>query len=215
MVIWQEQFGVLVSTIIILSQLSVLWKDNPFFRWGTRIVVGYNVGASLPSFTYTMDRYVWQPMTGPRQEYWWLIAVALGLLLYTRLSRPHAWISKYPLGVQLGVGVGIAAVQMLRAQVIDPIAYTVSDIFTAVEPASLLNAIVIFVALVTVISYFLFTREHTGIIGGSAYVGRGFMMASIAVIWAGDYVWAMAMLAGTLWFLIRDFFRGLILGIPI
>lgn len=209
---FQDQLAVLVGTIFIMTQFSMLWKDNLFFRWGTRVVVGFAVADSMGWAIYNLNYYVWSPWTG-KGEWWWWIGVPLGLMLYTRLSRPHAWISKYPLGVQLGVGVGTVSVGALRAQILDQITNTVKDVFAVgATPMEVFNAVVIFIGVVTTISYFFFTREHTGVLGYSAYIGRIFIMGSIAVIWAGDYMWAMAMLAGVLSFLVNDFLKGLVLG---
>jgi len=41
------------------------------------------------------------------------------------------------------------------------------------------------------------------------------MMAYIAVVWAGNYMWAMAILAGVLTFLVNNFVKRLLLGIHI
>lgn len=215
MTTFSDQLGIFIGAVMILAQFTMLWKDNLFFRWGTRVVVGFAVVDSLAWGFWGLNYYVWEPWTLKGEWGWWL-AVPIGLMLYTRLSRPHAWISKYPLGIQLGVGVGTVAVGSLRAQILDQITNTVKDVFTAGgTPMDIFNAVVVLVAVVTVITYFFFTREHVGILGGSAYIGRIFIMSSIAVIWAGDYMWAMAMVAGVLSYLVNDFIKGLILGIPI
>jgi len=133
-------------------------------------------------------------------------------MMYGRLSRKYAWISKYPTSFQLGVGVGVTTVAMLRAQIIDQLGFTVTDLFKARMSLELFNAIVVLIAVVTVISYFFFTLEHKGVVGYSAYIGRVFIMASTAVLWAGDYMWAMAMMAGILSFLVNDFVKKLLLG---
>lgn len=208
---FQAQAGTLFATIIILSQLTMLWKDNVFFRWGTRLVVGYAMMDIVGWGIYYVNRNMVVPMT-TKGEWWWIFALIMGILLYFRISREYGWISKYPISLQLGLGIGVAAVATVRAQILDQIRYTVVDIFSAKTAMALFNAIIAAVALVTVISYFIFTREHTGVLAGAAYAGRAFMMASIAVIWAGDYMWAMAILAGVLSFLYNDFFRGLLLG---
>lgn len=206
-----DQIGIALGAVMILTQFSMLYRDNLFFRWGTRLVVGFAMADSLAWAMWGLNYYVWEPSTEKGQWWWWL-GVPLGLMLYTRLSRPHAWISKYPLGVQLGVGVGTVAVGMLRTQILDQITFTVKDVFTAVTPMEIFNALIILIGVVTVVSYFFFTREHVGVLGYSAYIGRIFIMASIAVIWAGDFMWAMAMLAGVLYYLINDFIKGLLLG---
>jgi len=208
---FQAQLGTVVSTIVILSQLSMIWKENVFFRWGTRVAVGFALVYTAFSNLWYLNSRVYNPVT-TKGEFLWIIPVILGLMMYSRLSRKYAWLSKYPTSFQLGVGVGVTTVAMLRGQIIDQLGYTVRDIFQAGTSMELFNAIVVLIAVVTVISYFFFTREHTGLVGRSAYIGRVFIMASTAVLWAGDYIWAMAMIAGILSFLINDFIKGLLFG---
>jgi len=210
----QASLGTITATIIITSQLTMLWKDNPYFRWGTRVVVGYMIADQIAWQLYYLNRNMWVPTT-TKGEWWWWFALIAGLMLYFRLSRAHGWVAKYPLGLQLGLGIGVATIGMLRAQILDQIKNTVADVINAKTPMALFNAIVAFVAVVTVVSYFIFTREHTGVLAATSYVGRAFMMASIATIWAGDYMWAMAILAGVLSFLYNNFLRNLILGQPL
>lgn len=207
----QADLGIFIGGVMVLSQFTMMWKDNVFFRWGTRVVVGYRLINSMAWAFYNLNYRVWEPWTIDG-EWWWWLGVPLGLMLYFRLSRPHAWIAKYPLGVQLGVGVGTVAVGALRAQILDQITNTISDVFAAKTGMQIFNAIVVVIGVITCISYFFFTREHTGILGGTAYIGRAYIMTSIAVIWAGDYMWAMAMLAGVLDYMVNTFLKGLLLG---
>lgn len=206
----QEQLGVLVSAILIVSQLSLIAGDNFFFKWSTRLVIGFSVIHAQIWGLYWSNRYAVEPIM--KGELIWIIPLLLGLMMYTRLWKKYAWISKYPMGLQLGVGFGVVVVSMIRSQILDQIRMTITDITGATSPYALLNGALVLIGTITVTTFFFFTKEHTGIIGKSAYVGRAFIMSSIAVIWAGDYIWAMSMMAGQLQYLVRDFFFGLILG---
>lgn len=207
----QESLGIIFSTIMILTQLSLLWGDNIFFRWGTRVVIGFSVIHTAIWQLYWIDYRAIQPIL-TEGEYKFLIPLILGIMMYARLSKTNSWISKYPMGVQLGVGVGVVSVAALRSQILDQLRYVVEGLFEATTAMEMLNAILVLVGTVTVMSYFFFTKEHTGILGISTYIGRGFIMSSIATIWAGDYIWAMSMLAGQLQFLIKEFLMGLVLN---
>jgi hypothetical protein len=206
----QDQIGIVVSAIMIVSQLSLIVGDNFFFRWSTRVVIGFSVMHALIWGIYWSNRYAVQPIM--KGELVWIIPFVLGLMMYTRLTKKWAWVSKYPMGLQLGVGFGVVVVSMIRSQILDQIKMTIVDLLGASSPYALLNAVLVFIGSITVTTFFFFTKEHTGLLGKSAYLGRAFIMCSIAVIWAGDYIWAMSMLAGQLQFLIRDFLFGLVLG---
>jgi len=89
----QAQLGTVVSTIIILSQLSMIWKKNVFFRWGTRVAVGFALVYTALSNLWYLNSRVYRPVT-TKGEFLWILPVILGLMMYGRLSRKYAWISK-------------------------------------------------------------------------------------------------------------------------
>jgi hypothetical protein len=208
-----EQLGILVSSIMIVSQLSLVFGDNLFFRWSTKVVIGYALIHALIWGIYWTNYYAVAPVIS-KGQYEYIIPLILSLLMYSRLSYKYAWLSKYPMGAQLAVGFGVVSVGQLRGQILDQIRMTVVDLFAAKDWYQLLNSSLVLIGTLTVISYFFFTREHTGILSKSSYVGRIFIMSSIATIWAGDYLWAMAMLAGQLQYLVQQFLYRLILGRP-
>ena len=214
MVTIYDQLGVLAGAIMVIGQFTMLWKDNVYFRVTTRIVVGYYMMYLMVYYIYFADIRAWVPLV-TQGQWWWAIAIILGIMMYTRITRNYAWIAKYPLGIGLGAGVGTVAVTTLRAQILDQLTYTVSGLFTATSAYDLFNAIVILVGVSSVISYFFFTHEQKGVLGYTAAIGRAFIMASVAVIWAGDYMWAMAICAGVLSYLLNIFIKGLILGGPL
>ncbi|MBM3291310.1 hypothetical protein FJY84_01370 [Candidatus Bathyarchaeota archaeon] len=202
--------GKLVAAVFVLSMLSLIFGENFFFKWGTRVVVGWAIVYSAILGLYWTDFYAIKPIL-EKADYKWLIVIFFGLLMYTRLSRRYAWISKYPISISMGIGFGMILPTWARAQILDQIRITIVELFSPVSTFDLIGRILVLVGLVTVITYFFFTKEHKGVLGSSAFIGRLFIMSSIAVIWAGDYLWAMSMLAGQLKFLINDVIIGIFL----
>ena len=203
--------GKLVSAILVLSMLSLVFGDNLFFKLGTRVVVGWAIVYAAILGLYWTDFYAIQPIV-QNADYKWILVILVGLLMYTRLSRRYAWISKYPLSVSMGIGFGILLPTFARAQILDQIRISIVELFAPTSTFDLFGRLLVILGIVTVTSYFFFTKEHTGALGISAFIGRLFIMSSIAVIWAGDYLWAMSMLAGQLKFLIKEILFGILLG---
>lgn len=121
---------------------------------------------------------------------WLLIPVIIGLLAFTRLTR-FRWLARYPVAVVSGVGLGLYFGLNLRAQIIGPVAQTVSDLFARTpDPFS---ATLMFVMVFTVPVYFLYSQRfgaqfHTR--GGKLYylmrLARVFMMLSFGYLAAGN-----------------------------
>ena len=204
------QAGLIAAAIMTLCQLSLVFGDNFFFKWSTRVVIGFSVVHAAVQYAYWTDYYGIQPLL--KGDIKWIIGLVLCLMMYGRLTSRYAWISKYPMGLQLGVGFGTVIISIARTQILDQIRVTISEILAADSAFALFNRLLILLGVISVISYFFFTREQNGVLGRLSYVGRAFIMSSIDVIWAGDYIWAMSMMAGRLQFIIRDFYFGLLLG---
>jgi len=199
-----------VGAVLTLSILSMLWKENAFYRWGVRLSVGFAMTYAAVTSLRWINIRILTPVS--KGDYVWLIPLLLGLMMYFRLSKTYAWVSKYPMSFLFGVGVGVTTVAMLRAQILEQLQFTVTDLFTAKTPMAIISAITVLMAVITVTAYFFFTIEQKGVFGNVTYVGRVFIMGSTAVLWAGDYLWAMSMLAGVLKFLADDFIKGVLLG---
>lgn len=203
--------GKLVSAVFVLAMLSLTFGENLFFKWATKVVVGWAIVYAAILGLYWTNFYAIQPIV-QNADYKWILVIFIGLLMYTRLSRKYAWISKYPLSVSIGIGFGILLPTFARAQILDQIRISIVELFAPTSTFDLFGRLLVILGIITVTSYFFFTKEHTGALGTSAFIGRLFIMSSIAVIWAGDYLWAMSMLAGQLKFLIKEIFFGILLG---
>ena len=82
---------------------SFLWKENRFFRAFQNLYVGLAAGYSLVLNFNTLKRQAWGPLT-EAGEISILVPIVLGLLLFTRLSKKHGWIARYPMAFLMGIG---------------------------------------------------------------------------------------------------------------
>ncbi|MCK4580604.1 MAG: hypothetical protein KAU10_04575, partial [Dehalococcoidia bacterium] len=109
--------GGLIGTLFIIATMSMLWKDNVFFRFGQAAVMG----ASIAHYTFMNFQSVHNNAIKPilAGNVLFIIPVVLGLLMYSRLSSDLAWLAKYPTSVLVGVGTGVMIAGTLRGQIID------------------------------------------------------------------------------------------------
>ncbi|RLC73520.1 MAG: hypothetical protein DRI26_00655 [Chloroflexi bacterium] len=205
-----EILGAWVGAFFVISVLTMLWKDNPYFRFGQQAIIGATIAHYVLFNMKNVLNMALIPIS--KGNVILVVPLILGLLMYTRLSPDHAWFSKYPTSVLVGVGIGVMIAGTLRGQIIDQVKATVVDIFTAGTTFDLMNGIIIAVGTVTAITFWLFTREHKGALGASAKIGRIFLMVSLGTNWAGEEVWYLTQIIGRLIFLINVWIKGAILG---
>ena len=130
----------------------------------------------------------------------------------TGMSRDISWASKYPVAIMIGVGTGSMVVGTLRGQIIGQISMSITDVFKSSAPMDMLNGLIIFVGVVSSLSFFIFTREHKGALGGSAKLGRIFLMISLGANWAAETVWYLTQMTGRVMFLYNEWLLKAILG---
>ncbi len=189
--------GGFIGTLFIIATMSMLWKDNVFFRFGQAAIMGASVAHyTFMNFQSVHTNAILPIMAG---NVMFIIPVILGLLMYSRLSADLAWLAKYPTSVLVGVGTGVMIAGTLRGQIIDQIKQTILDAFAG------LNGILIFIGVVTAFSFFIFTREHTGALGTSVKIGRVFLMISLGANFSGELVWYLTQMIGRLMYILNEF----------
>ena len=189
--------GGLIGTLFIISVMSMLWKDNIFFRFGQAAIMG----ASIAHYTFMNFQSVHNNAIKPilAGNLLFIIPLILGLLTYSRLSSDVSWLAKYPTNVLIGVGTGVMIAGTLRGQIIDQIKQTILDAFTG------FNGILILIGVVTAFSFFIFTKEHTGALGTSVKIGRVFLMISLGANFSGELVWYLTQMIGRMMYILNEF----------
>jgi len=200
-----ELLGMALGTFLIFSTLSMLWKDNPFFRVGQMAVMGSSIAHFILLNMQTVRDNAWTPLLNG--DILMVIPLVLGLLMYARLKKSIAWLSRYPSSVLIGIGTGVMIAGTVSGQVLDQIAITITDVFNGGG----INAMIIAIGVVTSITFFVFTKEHTGVVGKSASIGRKFLMISLGANWSGEIVWYLTQLVGRLMY-IKNFLTALMGG---
>jgi len=205
-----ELLGMALGTFLIFSTLSMLWKDNVFFRVGQMAVMG----SSIAHFILLNMQNVYNNALTPllSGDVLMVFPLALGLMMYSRLNKSTAWLARYPSSVLVGIGTGVMVAGTVSGQVLDQIAVTMTDVLAAdLFSIAGMNAMIIAVGVVTSITFFVFTKEHTGVVGNSAMRGRKFLMISLGANWSGELVWYLTQLVGRLMY-VKNFLTALMGG---
>jgi hypothetical protein len=175
----------LFAVAISVGHLSMMFFGDSFFSsFGERWFVGATVGYT---FFVVWNSYKSNAIDFIAQGKWWLIIpVIIGLLSFTRLTR-FRWAARYPVAALSGIGLGVFFGFNLRGSIIAIVTSTVDELIT-LQPDPF-SAIVSFIAVVSVVTYYLYSERYSTIFhsrSGRLYyvmrLGRLFMMASFGYL---------------------------------
>ena len=191
-----------------LAILSYLWKLNYVYKIAETFAVGSLLAHTfITTWTGSIEGICLKPiMAGNVLR---IIPLIFGLLVFTRLSRKYAWISRYPTAMLAGIGTGIMFGATFDAQILTQIAMTAK----AFIDKDIFSAAVILVGVFTTLTYFIYTKEHTGALGISARLGRIFAMFSFGMNYAAELIWYVTLVMGIMIRLVDLWIKGAILGL--
>ncbi len=161
--------GVWVGALSALAIYSVLYKDNPFYRLVEHIFVGVSAGIAVVTGIQTFRNTAWSPLA--KGNYWLLVPIVLGILLYARYFQKIAWLNRLPLSFLMGASAGVALRGAVESQI-------VGQLTASMVKLNSVNSWVIFLGTVLSLSYFFLTWKAKGVVGWAPRFGRYFMMAA-------------------------------------
>ncbi len=174
-----DLLAIWVPVILILISLSFMFKDWPGWRFVETLLVGGGMGHSIVMTWGTILRTGINPIM--QGQIILIPGLIFGLLLYLRLHpNPNVkWISRYGFLWVVAVGAGLSLGSLWQGNILVFLSQAVDIVGTS--PMDQFNKILMFVIFITTLSYFIFTKEHTGILGISTKLGRHFLMIAFGV----------------------------------
>ncbi len=216
--------GAWVATGLTLFIFSFLYKDNPLFKLAENLYVGVSVGYTIvKTYDTVIVHLIWTPIV-KNGEWALLIPVSIGMLMLTRYVPKAAWLSRYAFAFIVGVGSGLAIPRVISSYILKQIEDTVRPLLVMVPGeglsftwnllnlASSLNTIIILIGVSSVLFYFFFSVEHTGLGKVVAKTGILFLMIAFGAAFGYTVMARMSLLIGRLTDLIE--FTDLSYGRP-
>ncbi|NQT34695.1 hypothetical protein HQ587_05855 [bacterium] len=208
-----------ISAALTLMIMSFLYKDNPFFKIAEHLFIGLAAGYVIAiQFFNVFKPNLWNPLVAG-ENWWLLIPLTLGLMMFTRFFPKIAWISRWPLAYMVGIYSGLAVIgftegdlmRQVQASVVPPISVEALSgfagnpgVLTALNMTS--NPIIVF-GLICILIYFFFSLEHRGTAGFFARVGTGLLMVGFGAGYGYTVMTRIALLIDRFYFLISDWLR--------
>ncbi len=215
-----DVIGIWVAAGLTLMMLSFLYKDNPFFRFGEHLYLGISNAYIVWFLWWTIIRpdfigrvfvnlepgQPWEP------NFTYLVPGILGLIMLARMVPPIAWLSRWALAFVVGWGAGTAIGPTLNSYLLAQVYATfpwvnLSPLVGA--PAgefvpALVNALLLFICVFTVLVYFFFSVEHKGLIGRAAGIGIWVLMVAFGASFGSTVMARVSLFVGRARFLVQD-----------
>ena len=228
---WLRILGVIAT----LGILTILYKENPFFRFLEHIFIGLATGYGvlitwqqiiLPRWISPMVPSSIMKASDPElvaaQGQWWLFfALLIGLLFFTVYIPRLAWMNRFAIGVLMGYSAGNALQQFIGGigpQIVTSFKppVTVYQVEGAKIDANNFIAggvwwhpfsIVFIIVLLCVFAYFFFSIEHKKYpaLSKPANVGRYFIMITLGAIFGTTVMGRFSLLIARMDYLLDSF----------
>ncbi|MBC8224843.1 hypothetical protein H8E65_09650 [Candidatus Bathyarchaeota archaeon] len=184
-----EILGLLAGSLVSLGAYSVLIGDNPFSKITENIYMGILGGyIFVTNWDFIQKNAIGKLMNG---DLVYIIALVLALMLLGRLKPKYLWVSRYPVVVTVGVGLGMAMRTTVTADFLGQIQATLL-------PWNSLNNIVMVIGTITAAAYFIFTAQKSGVYKYVNTAGRVFLLCAFGVAYGQTVSFRMELVIGRL-----------------
>jgi len=207
-----ELFGIWLSAFLTLCIFSFLYKDNPFYKFAEHLFVGVSVGYGVVlSIRQGIIPFAYEPLrkgfTGQdTYQLFTIIPIIIGLLFFTRLIPKYSWMIRYPIAILIGIGSGVTVPRAMEASIFEQINGTLRPFgqFNSLNGWEIFSAILMFVGVVCTLTYFFFSVEHKGTIGGISKIGIIFLMIGFGSAFGNTVMGRVSLLIERIDFLLSD-----------
>jgi hypothetical protein len=184
-----EILGLLAGSIVSIGAYSVLIGENPVSKITENIYMGILGGyIFVTNWDFIQKNAIGKLMNG---EFVYIIALLLSLMLLGRLNAKYIWISRYPVVLTVGVGLGMAMRTTVTADFLGQIQATLL-------PWNSLENIVMIIGTVTAAAYFIFTTQKSGVYKYVNSAGRVFLLIAFGVAYGQTVSFRLELVIGRL-----------------
>jgi len=210
-----------IAALFTIWIYSIAFRDNPFFKFAEHTFVGAAAGHGIVYGVDNVRRYGWDPFTkGPAlTSILYAIVFLLGIVLYARYHKKYFWLSRFPLAIMVGIGIGLSMRATVTAEFIEQIRSTAALQVVGVDAWTGFSNLLFIIITLTVVYFFVFTFPgiHKGNLGLISKVARYGMMAAFGYSFANTVLSRFNMIFGRLDFLMAEWLPlpGAMVALPI
>lgn len=235
-----------LGVIATFGLYSVLYRENKFYRFWEHVFLGLAGGWALVALWKESLKPNWyDKMVGSAAEvgaaagsgtpgyYIWAILLPIGVMGYMVFVKKHAWMSRIPIGIILGIWSGQQLLNFWRTyspqmrSSMPTIIPTRTDSWTqpAVTPENIqemarhtypseaLGNLIAIITVLTVLSYFIFSIElKSKFLQGMTKTGRYLLMIGFGAIFGSTVMMRFTLLIDRMYFIWMEWLWQGLLG---
>jgi hypothetical protein len=204
-VVW----GYWVAAILTISIYSFLFKDNPLYKFAESLFVGIGAGYWVcllyhETLVPKLIQPLFFPLEGDSIAWLRIFPGILAIFMLLRFYPKLGWLSRWALGFIVGMYSAVNITGFAQGDFVTQIHATMTTPLSSGGPlAIILNAAAIF-GVIAVLTYFFFSKEHKGALGGVAKIGIWFLMVAFGASFGYTVMGRVSLLIGRMTFLLRD-----------
>jgi hypothetical protein len=187
--------GLIAGSFVSIGAYSVLIGDNPLSKFTEHLYMGILGGFIFATnWNYVKTNAIIPVLQG---NFVYIFAIILCAMLLSRLNTDWLWLSRYPVAVTVGAGLGLA----IRTTVMSDF---LGQINATILPLNSLDNILMVIGTVTAAAYFIFTAQNEGPYKYVNMTGRVFLLAAFGVTYGQTVSFRFELVIGRLVEMLRD-----------
>jgi hypothetical protein len=214
-----DKWWPLVATACTVAIVSFIYKENVAFRIAEHLMIGvaFGYGFVINYFLVGHTRFVIPVFKGG--NYWLIIPALLGLMMVLRVVPKLAWVSTFPMAMFVGMAMGMAFPRALQSGVFEQLnGNTKVDFAGYVSKGwlgwagvdgylAVVGGAVLIVGTLCALTYFYFSMEHRGFMGGTAKVGIMFLMVGFGAAFGFTVQARVSLFADRVLYILREWLQ--------
>jgi hypothetical protein len=206
-----------VGAFLTLAIYSFLYKDNPVYKFAEHLFVGISAGFYVIIYTNNSIRPNLIDPLLRGEKLFLIIPGILGFFFILRFIVPRlSWLSRWSIAFYVGIGSGVSIPAMMQARVLAQMKGTMEPLFSMEGWTSffgtptfwgfinLISIPLTSIGVLCVLSYFFFSKEHKGALGGASKIGIILLMIGFGASFGYTVMARVSLLIGRVVFLMRD-----------
>jgi len=191
--------GIWVAGILTLLAYSFLYKDNKLYQATEHLYVGLGAGYTLVLGYENVVRSGWNPII--EGEWWFILPMLLGLMLFGRFSPGTRWMSYYPMGVIVAIGATLALRGAIPANITGQLSATMI-------PLNTVNNVLLVLGTLATLTFFFFTlgaiTNRNSLLFKFSLLGRWTLMVAFGAAFGNAVMGRTSLLIARIQFILQD-----------